>query len=177
MATTTYSKHICDRCPAVVRVAGAGTPPPKGWELHEISRPRQPLELPTALTGLRRFVAGIRRRVVEAELQVGPPPDLRSVLCPKCAADIRWFLSGGHLLHIGHARQSGSGKTWTELGIDKKSDPDRWFPVYAVVGDIMATRAPVKPRSRGPSVKARARRPEDETSKPVGLSEFRVGGK
>lgn len=53
--------------------------------------------------------------------------------CADCHEEIVEFMTGGTLLHIGHARQSGSGKTWTELGIEDKDDKELWFPVYALV--------------------------------------------
>lgn len=50
--------------------------------------------------------------------------------CPDCLIEVNNVI-GRKLIHIGHARQSGSGKSWTELGIDKKEDRSKWFSVYA----------------------------------------------
>lgn len=50
--------------------------------------------------------------------------------CPDCLTEVNNVI-GRKLIHVGHARQSGSGKTWTELGLERQSDPQRWFSVYA----------------------------------------------
>lgn len=56
-------------------------------------------------------------------------------ICDLCADEVRTFIASGHLVHIGHYRQSGSGKSFTELGLERRDDPDRWQPAYAFFMD------------------------------------------
>lgn len=57
-------------------------------------------------------------------------PSRQVAACPDCLAEVNNVI-GRKLIHVGHARQSGSGKTWTELGLERQSDPERWFQVFA----------------------------------------------
>ena len=52
-------------------------------------------------------------------------------VCDECREQVRTLLTAGSLVQVGHASQSGSGKSWTELGLERQPHPERWFPVYA----------------------------------------------
>lgn len=73
-------------------------------------------------------------------------------MCTACAEQVRWFITAGRLFEVGHCRQSGSGKSWTELGIERQTDPDRWHPVYAITppeGKTVTVRPPSASRKAG----------------------------
>lgn len=57
-------------------------------------------------------------------------PSVDLDVCVRCMEQVDAVMKR-RIIFIGHARQSGSGKTWTELGLDRQDDPDRWFEVFA----------------------------------------------
>lgn len=84
--------------------------------------------------------------VLTASNEPDPPPDGWAVLtfrsatdpmglevCGACHDEIVDLITKGHLVHIGHASQSGSGKRFTELDLARQENPERWFPVYALM--------------------------------------------
>lgn len=109
MAVETLIHYTCDRCgkrESIPANVGAAPDRPDDWGIWTLEPPRS---IP----------------------DVGPVVTAHTVAaCPDCLTEVNNVI-GRKLIHVGHARQSGSGKTWTELGLERQSDPERWVAVYA----------------------------------------------